>query len=104
MKKTVLIVITGLILIACVCVQTVFVSAPPAPAEEKPAAAAAEEGYVVRDSGGRIAVFMRGGQQPVFTTGSRTDSLPKADARRVREGIEVDGKKQLERLLEDLCS
>lgn len=104
MKKTVLIIITGLILITCVCVQSGFTSAPRTPYAVQPTAAADEGGYVVRDSGGKIAVFMRGGQHPVMTTGSRTDSLPKADARRVREGIEVADKKQLERLLEDLCS
>jgi len=104
MKMKKLIAITGVILIACVCAGSLAapsaVSAPPqtVAAQEKTAPA----GYKIADSGGHVAVFYA--DAPVLTTDTLTDSLPQADAKRVREGIPAKTKRELERLLEDFCS
>ncbi len=103
MKK--LVGITGLILIACVCIGT---AAAPSPAQEgtAPTAAVTEaaQGYVIGDSDGNIAVFVPGEAAPVMVTQTRTDALPRPDSRRVREGIAVADSSELRRLLEDFCS
>lgn len=103
MKK--LVGITGLILIACVCIGT---AASPPPAESTAAATAAAteamQGYVIGDSGGNIAVFVPGEAAPVMVTQTRTDALPRPDSRRVKEGIAVTDSRELKRLLEDFCS
>ena len=101
MKK--LVGITGLILIACVCIGAAAV--PPAEMPE-PEIRATEPApsYVIRDSGGNIAVFLQGESAPVMVTQTRTDALPRQDSRRVKEGISVEGRQELEKLLEDYCS
>ena len=105
MKK--LLLITGLILIGCVLTDSL--AAPPASnitaVEATTAAAkAAVRGYVVRDCDGKIAVFRKGDAAPLLTTGTRTESLPRADAQKLRRGIEAVSRAELERILEDFCS
>ncbi len=109
MKKLVL--ITGLILISCVL--TGSFSAPPSDTvSEASAGSAAQEietriimeGYVVRDYHGKIAVFKNGKTSPVRVTSTRTDSLPKSDAKKLLEGVDAPDKQALNRILEDYCS
>lgn len=105
MKKLVL--LTGIVLIACVCME--HFAAPPSPAAYPSAAAspspeAADAGYIIRDSNGKIAVFAAGNDHPLFTTETRTESLPRADAKRLREGVRAPDRQALRRILEDYCS
>lgn len=98
MKK--LLLITGAILIAYVILTAVMT-----PAVATPAAVSAEKtesGYLIAESEGRIAVYRDGGL--VLRTDTKLSDLPKSDAARLREGIEVNSMKELKRLLEDYCS
>ena len=104
MKQLVL--ITGVILIACVLISSF---APLTPASAAPAATSAtapaeEQGFLVGDFGGKVAVYGGSAAEPLLVTDTVTDSLPQADAKRIRGGIRVAGRRELERLLEDLCS
>ena len=105
MKK--LLLITGLILIGCVLTDSL--AAPPASnitvVEATTAAAkAAVRGYVVRDCDGKIAVYRKGESAPMLITQTLTESLPRADAKRLRAGVDAPDRQTLEKLLEDYCS
>ena len=105
MKKLVL--ITGAVLIACVFAGSFAASPQPrtaAAAIAETTAPQADGGFVIRDSGGRIAVFRRGESAPLLVTQTLTESRPRADAKKIREGIEVPDRQTLEKLLEDYCS
>lgn len=102
MKK--LIAITGVILISCVCAGSLWA---PSAASAQPQTTGVQEktepdGYKIADSGGHVAVFYA--DAPLLTTDTLTDSLPHADAKRVREGIPAKTRKEIEKLLEDFCS
>ena len=103
MKK--LVVITGIILISCVCFGSLYT--PTAAVYSEPAATAAEtrpEGYVIRDFNGKIAVFRSGEDKPLSVTSTRTATLPKADIKKLKSGILTQSRQELERILEDYCS
>ena len=109
MKKLVL--ITGAILISCVLTGSLSVPQSDTAAEISASSAAQEtetrmirEGYVVRDYHGKIAVFKNGKMSPVRVTSTRTDSLPKSDAKKLLEGVDAPDKQSLNRILEDYCS
>ncbi|MBQ1309040.1 MAG: hypothetical protein II629_00775 [Ruminococcus sp.] len=102
MKK--LIAITGVILISCVCAGSLWA---PSAASAQPQTAGVQEktepgSYKIADSGGHVAVFYA--DAPLLTTDTLTDSLPRADAKRVREGIPARSRQEIEKLLEDFCS
>lgn len=105
MKK--LIGITGIILIGCVCVSSLY--APKANAaftaeQTVQAQASSEESFVVKSENNFIVVYRNGESTPYLTTQSRADSLPKSDIMQLKSGIEVVGEKNLRKLLEDYCS
>ncbi len=101
----ILVAVTGLILIICVLVGA---SVPDSETQKNDTVAVIEteapKGYVVRDWRGKIAVFRAGEGVPESVTGTRTETLPKADVKRVKDGIAADDKKQLDKILEDFCS
>ncbi len=99
MKK--LILITGIILITCVLVS---VLAAPRAAAGGAAAADAAQGFVIKDSGGRVAVFKSGENDPFLTTETYTATLPKNDVSKLKKGIDARDANELRRLLEDYCS
>lgn len=104
MKKLVL--ATGIILISCVFMDTIFT--PPASAdvlsEQTATQTEASESYLVKDSGGKIAIFTDTSDKPFFVTETYTNSLPKADAERMKQGIRAADKTQLQKIIEDYCS
>lgn len=105
MKK--LLLLTGIILIACVLAGSLAapsVSDMTVVEATTAAAKASVRGYVVRDCDGKIAVFRKGEAAPMMTTATRTESLPRADAQKLRRGIEAGSKQEVERILEDFCS
>ncbi|MGI6028258.1 MAG: hypothetical protein ACOX81_02465 [Candidatus Heteroscillospira sp.] len=67
-------------------------------------AATESEGYVLRESCGRVAVFLPNGAQPVETTDIELKSLPAADRIKLTDGVFVENMEQLARILEDLGS
>ncbi len=82
------------------------------PPEEEPAGAsvAAEEPrgelrFVVRERSGRVCVFREGFEtQPAIVTEISVEGLPAADRALLTQGMEVEGREALLRLLEDLGS
>ncbi len=102
MKKMIL--ITGTILIACVIIGSLAAQ----PAAQTTRAEAASQistvGYVVKESEGRVAVFIQGEEQPLMITETYLNTLPKTDAEKLKKGVFATDKKQLRKLLEDYCS
>lgn len=112
MKK--LLIITGFILITCAAVTVVVL---PGILGEKPngnigsetgitvpATSANETVYILKDYNGQIAVFEQGKTEPFKITDALTANLPQVDQDDIRQGITLNGKKELNRALEDYCS
>lgn len=57
--------------------------------------------YILTEYNGRLAVFIEGQDGPYTLIDTEYDSLPEADKKRLREGIEVNSTEELYRLIED---
>lgn len=107
MKKLVL--FTGVILMACVIVSSLIV---PVNAQQntqsyisaESSATSASNAYVLKENGGRIAVFVKGQAEPVITTDTMVNILPEEDQQALEDGVEVYGERALQKALEDYCS
>ena len=54
---------------------------------------------------GRIAVYEEGSETPFKVTESEVSALPVLDQKQLKgEGIKAQGKRELDRLLQDYCS
>ena len=58
--------------------------------------------YLLRDSGGRIALYRQGEEEPVQVYDLYTHLLPQTDVLSLQKGIPIENEEQLDRLLEDL--
>ena len=101
-----LLLITGVFLIAYVVMMT---SVPFEAGEQpvQPAAAMTESVienavYLVTERDDRIVVLLNGAEY--LRTDTAVSSLPKADQKRLEEGILLTGIDSLKKLLEDYCS
>lgn len=103
MKK--MICITGIILMGCLFTGAFF---SPATAEESnntvQTQAAEKEIYILKSENNVLVVYKKGENSPYMITDSRIDVLPEGDIRRLKEGIEIEGKANLRKSIEDYCS
>ena len=60
--------------------------------------------YVVREYDGVVAVFYSDSSKPIKVTQRYVKALPGKDRANLKEGIQVNDKEELRKLLEDLCS
>ena len=58
--------------------------------------------YLLRDEGGRVAVYRAGEEEPARVYDIYTHLRPPEDTQRLQQGIPVDTEAQLQALLEDL--
>lgn len=104
MKK--LVCVTGIILISCVCISAL--ASPQAVAQTEAAPTVpqtqSEQGFVIKDCEGRLAVFRKGESTPFITTETYTNTLPRADINKLKQGIEAENAEKMRKLLEDYCS
>lgn len=103
MKK--LVVVTGIILMVCLFTQVY--NAPTVPVEATQTSeykADESEVYVLKAENGRLAVYIKGESTPYMITDTLIDTLPQSDILRLEKGIEVSGKDNLRKSLEDYCS
>lgn len=106
--------LTGVILIACMMISSLF--APVNSAENTSATSdysvsqnnGTTEGdyidYIIKAEKGYIVVYKKGEDKAYLTTDCRVSNLPKGDALYLEKGIEIKGKENLMRALEDYCS
>ncbi len=99
--------ITGVILIVCLFASTFF--APVSLAEstetlQTQCSTQAEDVFVIKAENNRIVVYKKGGNEPYLTTDSPCDNLPRADIVYLENGIEVVGRENLRKALQDYCS
>ncbi len=99
--------ITGIILIGCVCISSIF--AQPAAADTSDTAKTvqvqtASEEFLLKAENNRLVVYRVGQASPYLTTDTKIDSLPKSDAVALESGVEVHSEQKLRRILEDYCS
>ncbi|MDR1736346.1 MAG: hypothetical protein LBR85_05705 [Oscillospiraceae bacterium] len=73
-------------------------SPPPAPPEES--APAAENTFIIRTHKGVIAVFEKGGAEPVWTTDTHVARLQPADQIMLQNGVEIAGREAVAHFLE----
>lgn len=57
--------------------------------------------YIVKDYNGKVAVFYEGEDKPMRLTEQQVEALPQTDRDMLKEGVTVEGKEALRRLLED---
>lgn len=60
--------------------------------------------YIISGYDGKIAVFRKSSTKPLFVSDVYISSLPQTDKEMLKNGIEVNTKKELQRLIEDYCS
>lgn len=60
--------------------------------------------YIIKAEDGRLTVYKKGESSPYLQTGTYVQALPKGDILRLEKGIEVTGKENLKKYLEDYCS
>ena len=103
--------LTGVILIACMMISSLF--APVNSAENTSATGnysasqnngTTEGDYIIKAEKGYIVVYKKGEDKAYLTTDCRVSNLPKGDALYLEKGIEIKGKENLMRALEDYCS
>ena len=58
--------------------------------------------YILRDEGGRVAVYQAGADTPEKVYDIYTHLLPPEDTQKLQQGIPVDTEAELQALLEDL--
>lgn len=63
--------------------------------------AASATPYLLKDWGGRLAVFAPGGEEPLQVYDVYTHLLPEGDVAALQQGIPVESEERLNRLLED---
>lgn len=100
-------VLFALLCLAAVALSALRIAAPAEFPESPEFSALPQEGYLVRDKGGHVAVYRLAetGEEdtPIAVVEEiYVNLLPEPDVLRLRQGIRVDTELQLERLLEDL--
>lgn len=68
---------------------------------QEPPTAEADIPYLLRDNGGRIALYRQGETEPVKVYELYTHLLPQPDVLSLQKGIPVESEEELARLLED---
>lgn len=63
-----------------------------------------EPRYILRSTGGAVAVYRRGSETPMLSLDVSADKLRSGDASALTHGIEVEGDEALWRLIEDFSS
>lgn len=107
MKVKKLICITGIILIACTVTGDLF-------AAETDTAQTAElshtedkrekDVFILKIENGYLNVYYKETGNIYLKTGTLSGNLPKSDVTRLEKGVEIRGKEELRRAVEDYCS
>ena len=102
-----LVCITGVILIGCVCITVMSSPSKAVNTGVEAVATAPDEqitSYIIKAENNKIVVYKKGEKTPYIVTETYVDSLPKNDILLLNEGIEIQGKKNLQKSLQDFCS
>lgn len=106
MKK--LICITGIILIACTVTGNIFAPKADASADivqqDKTEDRQEEDVFILRIENGYLNVYYKESGNIYLKTGTMSGNLPKSDVMRLEKGVEIRGKEELRRAVEDYCS
>lgn len=87
---------------AALAVSVVWMAGPALPKEPAEGSSSGQSApYLLRDNGGRIALFRPGEEEPVEVYEIYTHLLPQEDVLSLQKGIPVESEEQLLRLLED---
>lgn len=107
MKK--LVFSTGIILMCCLFTSAFF--APPTSAQTQQTGVTqtttyseSEQVYVLKSENNRLVVYRKGEKTPYVVTDSSTALLPQSDRKQLENGVEVKGKLNLDKAIEDYCS
>lgn len=100
--------ITGIILMLCLFVG--MGASPSATVMEQTTATQGydntdqDEVFILKEENNKIVVYKKGENTPFLVTETFADSLPKGDLMSLKNGIEIVGRKNLKKSLEDYCS
>lgn len=104
MKKLILIVLTGAILISCVLISTIVTGTAAAQNTSAGQIVTEENSFVIGIENGRVAVFRDGEEKPFIVTDTYANTLPKIDRDELEKGVKIRGEKELQKAIEDYCS
>ena len=111
-----LLIITGSFLLLCLVINCIVLPSLPSARAEAPQTgvpyAAEEKASVVQNEqkfrlgiyDGMVSAFRSGEDKPFYTSQTKVSDLPEADRAALAEGISVDTRKELNRMMEDFCS
>jgi hypothetical protein len=63
-----------------------------------------EDIFLVKNQEGKVVVLNNETKEIIEKTDTQVSLLPKTDQKKLEDGIVVQGKKELRKILEDLCS
>ena len=104
MKKLILIVLTGAVLISCVLISTLVTGTSAAQNTSAEQTVTGEKSFIIGIENGRVAVFREGEEKPFMVTDTYANTLPKIDRDELEKGVNVSGEKELQKAIEDYCS
>lgn len=100
--------ITGSILIICLMVSVFLAPSGEAHSantvQSETVSTNTEEIFIIKAADNHIVVYKKGESEPYLNTDTLIDSLPKGDIVYLEKGIEVKGRNNLRKALEDYCS
>lgn len=106
MKK--LICATGIILIACAVTGNLFTAGTDASAQTVQQSNTEdkreEDVFILKIENGYLNVYYKETGNIYLKTGTLSGNLPKSDVTRLEKGVEIRGKEELRRAVEDYCS
>lgn len=103
-KKKKMIFISAWVLSIIICTTIAFFNQIKSSFEGKQTQAEQTDNYVIGVYDEKIAVFTQGDTVPVETYDVYITTLPESDQTSLRKGINVKGKAELRRLIEDFTS
>ncbi len=104
MKQYVCFIVTAVVLLASIFISTNFEVKGDELTSSQNISETKESRYLLKDSGGHIAVYKDNEFVPMITTETLTNTLPLRDQENLKKGITVKGDTALRKALEDYCS
>ena len=102
MKRRKVLIITGAVAAAFAGLAITVVALGTKPAVSDPVISSAQ--YLVRAESGKVTVFKKNSELPVFNTEIDTSGLREYDRRLLEQGIEIEGYDNMVGLLEDFSN
>lgn len=72
--------------------------------QTEPSGSDSEEIFILKSKDNHLVVYKKGESSPYISTDTLVSALPQSDITQLEKGIEIKGKEQLRKAMEDYCS